>query len=389
VKKIVRTSTIAATMSIVLKGQLRYLNEYFDIIGITSKDDKHFRELQIRENVKMISVPMSRKISILKDILSLFQLIKIIKIEKPVIVHSITPKAGLLTMLAAKIAGVPIRIHTFTGLIFPSRTGVRRFFLLNLDRLICLCATNVYPEGEGVKKDLINNHVTNKKLKVIANGNINGINTDYFRDDYLPNKKEVICKIRKSYGIDENDIVFVFVGRINKEKGIRELIEAFNGLQKLGHKNTKLLLVGLIDDQRSSRSIDLLIKSNENILFLGRFDDVRPYYLIGDIYVHPSYREGFPNSVLEAGAMGLPSIVTDINGSNEIIRQNFNGLIVPVKSTGKLMEAMMILISNTHLRQSMSFNSRQNVEELYNNNIVWKGLLNEYNELLREKNMNK
>lgn len=164
--KIIRTATISVSLNSLLKGQLKFLNEYFNVVAVSGYNEK-LEEVQQREGVKIVDIPMSRKINLLQDLKSLFNLYFYFKKEKPTIVHSITPKAGLLTMLAGKLAGVPIRMHTFTGLIFPTYTGVKQKLLIRMDQLLCWAATHVYPEGKGVKNDLSRFKITSKPLKFL------------------------------------------------------------------------------------------------------------------------------------------------------------------------------------------------------------------------------
>src|SRR5690554_925374 len=174
-------------------------------------EDEHLKTVRKREKVKTISVKTERKISIFNDFRSLMKLYRVFKNEKPLIVHSITPKAGLLSMLAARFAGVPIRMHTFTGLIFPSKTGIMQKLLIQMDKVLCWAATNVYPEGNGVKQDLINYKITKKPLKVLANGNVNGIDTQYFDPTLFASTRNTL---RQDLNIPQDSFVFVFVGRL-------------------------------------------------------------------------------------------------------------------------------------------------------------------------------
>ena len=223
-KKIIRTSTIALSLNVLLKGQLSFLKKYYNVIAVAG-DDEDLRIVENREGVKTQNITMQRQIAPFKDFISLIKLYFYFKKEKPQIVHSITPKAGLLSMVAAYLAHVPIRIHTFTGLTFPTRSGEMQRLLVFMDKLLCSCATNIYPEGEGVKNDLINYNITNKPLKVLANGNINGVDFNYFD----PNLFSVgdNTRLKKELNIQSSDFVFVFVGRIVGDKGMNELVAAF------------------------------------------------------------------------------------------------------------------------------------------------------------------
>ncbi len=374
--KLIRTSTIAMSLDILLKGQLAFLNDYFHVIAV-SGEDYHLKNVAIRERVSTVSVLMSRTISPINDLVSLVKLYILFKKEKPLIVHSITPKAGLLSMVAAYFARVPIRIHTFTGLIFTNRTGLIKQLLMLMDSLLCKCATNIYPEGEGVKRDLIQYKITNKPLYVLANGNINGIDLEYFNSEN--NSELELGKLRTSLGINSNDFVFIFVGRIVADKGINELIAAFSKLSE--HKeNVKLLLVGPLEKNSNpiSKETVLEIHQNINIISTGYQDLVRDYFSLANVLVFPSYREGFPNVVLQAGAMGLPSIVSNINGCNEIIINNYNGIIIPVKNELTIFDAMQLLLEDESLCRKMKANARLNVESRFNQQAVWKAILDEY-----------
>lgn len=249
-----------------------------------------------------------------------------------------TPKAGLLSMLAAKMARVPIRLHTFTGLIFPTRTGLMQKLLIRMDQLLCWAATNIYPEGNGVKQDLIDYKITSKPLKVIANGNVNGIDLNHFDSTVITDEKKRV--LRESLNIGEDDFVFIFVGRMVGDKGINELVSAFTQMEC---QKSKLLLVGSYESELDPLLPEALreIDNNPNIIATGFQSDVRPYFAISDALAFPSYREGFPNVVMQAGAMGLPSIVTDINGCNEIIEEGTNGIIIPPKDVIALKNAML------------------------------------------------
>ena len=381
--KIIRISTVPISLKLLLQGQLKYLSHYFEIIAV-SAGGKELDDVRKNEEVKTISVPINRRISIINDVISLAKICKILRIERPQIIHSITPKAGLLSMIAGYLTNVPIRMHTFTGLIFPTKKGFFRWLLIFMDRILCLCATNVYPEGEGVRKDLLKYRITGKPLKVLANGNVNGINDDYFDPSYYNCEKKM--EIRKKLRINRDDFIFLFVGRLVSDKGINELIISFMEITK-SYENVKLLLIGPYEheiDPLHNETLKL-IESNNDIISLGYQSDVRPYFAISNVFVFPSYREGFPNVVIQAGAMGLPCIVTDINGCNEIIVNNENGIIIPPRNSDALREKMKFLIENVCFRNTLGKNARQMIISRYQQQIVWEALLKEYKNLLANK----
>lgn len=281
---------------------------------------------------------------------------------------------------------MPIRIHTFTGLIFPSRTGLLKKILIFCDKIICWAATDLYPEGEGVKRDLISFKITNKPLNIIAYGNVNGIDTSYFSPENFT--EEDALHLKDKLSIKYDDFVFLFVGRITREKGINELVQAFEEIC-LNSNNIKLLLVGPEEYENDllEEHVLNLINTNTNIVKVGFQLDVRPYFCISDCLVLPSYREGFPNVLLQAGAMGLPCIVTDVNGSNEIIKNDVNGTIVSVKDKSALYEAMQKMLNDIAFRSMLSAKSRGIIVSRYEQSYLCRSLLQEYIIKLNKNNI--
>jgi glycosyltransferase involved in cell wall biosynthesis len=283
-------------------------------------------------------------------------------------------------MMAGYLAGVPIRIHTFTGLIFPTRKGLLQKLLIFMDQVLCFCATNIYPEGQGVRNDLIRYKITTKKLQVLANGNVNGIDTHYFDPGLFSTTAKQ--HLKTTLGIGPEDFVFIFIGRLVGDKGINELIQAF---QQLSAETAavKLLLVGPfeanLDPLRSETVRE--ISANTNIISVGFQADVRPYLAISNCLVFPSYREGFPNVLLQAGAMGLPSIVTNINGCNEIIIEGENGTIIPVKDINAISTSMLKIVKDIDFRTKLEQKARKLILSRYKQEVVWEAILAAYQSL--------
>jgi glycosyltransferase involved in cell wall biosynthesis len=376
-RKLVRISTVPKTINALLKGQIKYLNQYYEVIVISSPG-MELNEINIREGVPVIPLFMYRRYSPLQDIISIIKMWLLLRKVKPYIVHSITPKAGFVSMIAAKLAGVPHRLHTFTGLIFPTSGGIKKHILMAADWLTCYCATKIIPESNGVKNDLLGAGITKKHLEVINYGNVNGVDLDYYSvtDEIIARAKN----IRNQYHIEENTTVFLFVGRIVKDKGIYELIKAFTTLD---NDHMHLMLAGNFEDKLDpiSPQIRQLINENKRIHLVGFLEDVRSVLKASDIFILPSYREGFPNVVLQACAMLVPCIVTDVNGSNEIIIDKYNGLVVPPKDVQKLRSAMLLLANDNYKRNEYALRSRCIVESKYEQKFLWKAILEVYNEL--------
>jgi len=384
-KKILRISTVPIYMNIVLKDQLKFLNKYFNIIAATSYDEKHYNEIQQREGIKMREIGLCRTISPFKDIKALIQLILLIKNEEPHLIHTHTPKAGLLGMIASYICRVPIRIHTVTGMPLMGVKGFKRKILLFVEKITYSLASHIYPNSKGLKSFIVQENLASEaKLKVLLNGSTNGVDFDFFNPNLLIPKQE----LREKNNLKKDDFLFLFVGRIAKEKGIEELVNAFVRLEKeFPNRNIKLMLIGKVETQYGILSKETLnlINTHLDILTPGRFDDVRPYYKMSDIFILPSYREGFPNAVLEAGAMGLPSIVTNINGCNEIITHNINGKIIPAKDEHKLYEVMKEMFLNDKGNKRMSKKAIEIIKERYSRKKMIQELKKEYNLLLNSK----
>ena len=360
-KKIIRVAAAPISLDILLRGQLQFLNNYYEVVGVASPDKEIHKKIAEREGVRTIELAIERRISPFKDLRALAKLYILFRKEKPDIVHSLTPKAGLLSMVAAWAAKVPVRIHTFTGLIFPWKKGYMSKLLKTMDQLTCIAATNIIPEGEGVRKELINICEANKLSKVLANGNINGVDVEYFKP---------ITKI------SDNTITrFVFVGRIVHDKGIEELKEAFERLD-----NVELVLVGPFEQEIDplSDSCYKWITQGNRVTSVGFKDDIRPYLAEADVFVFPSHREGFPNTPLQAGSMGLPTIATDICGCNEIIVNGITGLLIEPHNIDQLYQAMKSLVENTTLRKEMGLNARVHIVEKFSHQSVWDALLQFY-----------
>lgn len=377
--KIIRATTVPQSLDTFCRGLLKILNEKYEVVALSSPG-KEMKAIAEREGVRTIVVPMERHISPWKDLVALYRMIKVFRQERPMMVHSMTPKAGLLCMIAAWWTHVPVRVHTFTGLVFPTSKGLQRKLLMLTDSITCRCATHVIPEGEGVKRDLLDYGITKKPLRVLGFGNVMGVDMNYFS-----RRQEVMERARQLR--DDSCFTFLFVGRIVRAKGINELCKAFNQLSR-ENKSVRLLLVGPREDKLDPVSEDSLrmIESNPAITYVGEVlgEDLLSYYAAADCFVFPSYREGFPNTVLEAGAMGLPSIVTDINGSREIIVENENGYIIPPQDSDALLAAMCRMMSDSRRCTYMASHARNMIGCRFEQGFVRQCLFDFYDVIMPE-----
>lgn len=353
-----------------LEGQIKFFSQYFDVTAIAPLGE-NWDDL-VQQGGRCIPIKMSREISPISDMLTLIKLVKIFVKEKPTIVHTHTPKAGLLGMIAAWVARVPIRMHTVTGFPLMTAKGVKKILLRFTEKVTYACATNIYPNSPKMcNKILEMNLVRASKLQVIGNGSSNGIDTTYY-------SRDKVSPIPSRF-----EFTFGFVGRIFYEKGINELISAFVRLQKV-YPNIGLRLIGFMEEKLYpvEQWVKDEINTNSHIDFFGFQKDVRPFLLGCNAFVFPSYREGFPNVVMQGGALGLPQIVSDINGCNEIIIQNQNGIIIPPKDVEALYNAMKFFLENPAEITRMSNNARKMITDRYERTKIWELMLNEYNRLI-------
>jgi glycosyltransferase involved in cell wall biosynthesis len=376
-QKLIRITTVPLSLDKLLSGQLRFMSAHYEVIAVAAEKE-YLEKIGEKEEVRTFHLEMSRKITPLADLLAVIRLYFFLRNEKPFIVHSHTPKAGIVGMLAAKLAGVPHRLHTVAGLPLLEAKGFKRKLLDFVEKVTYTCATKVYPNSVGLKNIIIENkYCALAKLNVIAQGSSNGIDTAFFNPDLFSDEQNQ--HLKEKWGLTNENFVFIFVGRLVTDKGINEMVEAFQTIHKT-HDKAKLLLVGDYEadlDPLSSKTLEA-IEQNEAIVAVGFQNDVRPYFAIANALVFPSYREGFPNVVMQAGAMNLPCIVSDINGCNEIIQEGVNGTIIPVKNTAAIVDKMRLLVENTHHYAVLKSNARKMILSRYDQKVVWEAILDEY-----------
>ena len=383
-QKLIRITTVPISIEKLLENQPRFFSEYFNIT-LVSSDEKRLAKVASDQGVKYFPLEITRKITPLQDFRCLVRLVRFLRQEKPHFVHSHTPKAGIIGMLAAYIAGVPVRMHTVAGLPLMEATGVKRWILNMVEQITYFCSTHVYPNSRGLETFILQNKFCiPKKTKVLGSGSSNGIDTSYFDPEQVTQAQQLALKSELS--IEPKDFVFCFVGRLVKDKGVNELIDAFIQISKK-HLNAKLLIVGHteVDLDPLLPKTQHNIEFNERIIEVGFQKDIRPYLAIADLFIFPSYREGFPNVILQANAMGVPCIVSDINGCNELIKQRENGLIVPTKNSKILKEQMELLLENPNYLKASKAEIRNFIRSNFEREVFWELLLKEYKAL--EKNV--
>jgi glycosyltransferase involved in cell wall biosynthesis len=376
-KKLIRITTVPMSLHYLLRGQLAFMQANgFEVLAVSA--DGNERQAILDDGIDHTIIPFTRKITPLQDIRCLFMLIVLFRKVRPDIVHTHTPKAGLLGMLAAWICRVPVRMHTVAGLPVMEAKGVKRWVLIMTERITCYCASRVYPNSlrllHYMKEQLT---ISNCQLTIIGKGSSNGIDTTHY--SLTDSLREQGKAIRQQYSIPDNALVFGFVGRIVRDKGIGELIEAFRKIREV-RADSYLLLVGPLEqdlDPLSKEDLDFL-QSGDQVIMAGFKNDVRPWLVAMDVFVFPSYREGFPNVVMQAACLAIPCIVSDINGCNEILQQEETGLLVPPKNSDALFAAMNRLADDEVLRNTFAVKAREFVVEHFDQQYVWGEMLGEY-----------
>ncbi len=383
--KVVRITTVAISLRGLLRGQLRFMNQYFEVIGIASPGAE-LDEVRTSEGIRTYAVPMTRTISPFRDLIALVRLVRIFRRERPDIVHTHTPKAGTIGMLAAWICRVPVRMHTVAGLPLLERAGNERRLLNIVEKLTYKFATRVYPNSFGLMEIILTNgYAKRPKVKVIGNGSSNGIDAASYSLSEVSD--DAVTRTNSLCGITSGDFVYVFIGRVVKDKGIEELVSAFTKLNAR-FDNSLLVVIGTPEQELNpiGHSTDVSLRSHPRIRLVGEQKDVRPFLAVSKVLVLPTYREGLPNVPMQACAMGIPCIVTNVNGCNEIIQHEHNGLIVRAKDTNDLHSAMERIMIDRELYEGLASNARESVCTRYEQKNLWRCIKAEYDEYLENMN---
>lgn len=373
-KKICFIVALPGTAKSFLSDHIKRLSKHYEVYLVAnSRDDALANDLPI---VGYHVVDIQRKISLSHDIHALMQLTRYFREMKFDSVHSVTPKAGFLTALAGWLAGIRIRIHIFTGQVWATASGLKRRVLRFIDKIIARLNTHLLVDGEGQRQFLIKESVVSpKKARVLANGSISGVNLNRF----VPSK-DIREKIRSELGLSDK-VVFVFMGRLNRDKGVSELLEAFNRMAPKA-PNAFLLLFGSDEANYVAQFGGYENLNQTNFRYYGSTPTPQEHLQAGDVFVLPSYREGFGSSVIEASALGLPVICSDAYGLKDAMVEGETGLRCHVKDIESLYQAMMTLYLDSNLRNTQGENGKTRVKSNFSGEMVGKAWEQFYNELL-------
>lgn len=380
--KICHIASADMTVKFLLIPQLEFLiGQGYDVYVVYSKG-KWKKKIE-SQGIKVKNIEIKRKVSPLWDLVSVFQLFFYFRKEKFDIVHTHTPKPGLLGQLAAKMAGVPIIVNTVHGLYFNEDSSVfKKYFFVFIEKIAAICSDLIFSQNKEDIETIIKERITKReKLKYLGNGvSIEKFNSERFSVDFIEKKK-------KELGLKPNFKIIGAVGRLVREKGYLDLFKAFKKvLEKF--PDTILLIVGPKEPEKKDKFNPIVAKDygiEKNTIFLGQRVDVDELYSLMDIFVLSSHREGFPRTVIEASAMGKPVVATNIRGCREAVEDGKTGLLVPVKNPAKLAEVIIYLLENPEKAKQMGKNGRIKIVKEFDERLVFDRIKEEYQRLIGEK----
>jgi len=380
--RIARVSSVPFFVVTQLKNQIKTLGKFGAKVTVVCSDGPDVAHLNELAGVSCVTIDIPRSISPLRDILALIRLFIFFKREQIIIAHSTTPKAGLLTAIAAGLAGVPIRLHTFTGPRWVNMVGLKRWIVRASDKLVVMLNTRCYTDSLSQWQFLIDERVVaGNRLGAMAACSIAGVDITRFSSGHFSRNDNEI--MRQKLQIPVKSQVLLFLGRITVDKGVRELLSAFASIK---HQDNvpHLILVGPFE--KNSGAVDNICESEifkfPNVHAVGYSSYPESYLAIADILCLPSYREGFGTVVIEAAAMSVPTIGTDIDGLSDAVVDGKTGLLVPVRDIEALRRAIEKLLKNKQLRVQMGKAAKLRAQEEFDSEVINKLVVEEYNLLL-------
>ncbi len=383
--KIIRITTVPISLDLLLTDQMKFMKSKGIDVTMISNSGEQVDRLIKQQECPHIEVNLTRQITPIADLKALAHLIKIFKTHQPDIVHTHTPKAGLLGMIAAKFCSVPLRLHTIAGLPLMTATGLKKRILFQTEKITYWGAHKVLPNSKSLRSYMLQNRmIKEEKLAMIGKGSTNGIDIERFSLSKITDKEKESIKEKINY--TDSDFVIIAIGRVVRDKGIIELVHTFSKLSQ-EHPPIKLVLLGPMENQRAEENIPLdildTIDTHPRIIHINWSDQVEHYLSIANLLVHASHREGFPNVLLQAGAMGCPIVCSNIPGNIDIVEDQKTGLLYEVKNEEQMKKAMERAISKGEEAKKMATKlqgiiqqdfDRKNIHEeilhFYQNNFI-------------------
>ncbi len=347
----------------------------YDITVVTNTDHLDFLK-GMGLNIEVIPAPLERKILISRDVAALCKLYMLFRKRRFDAIHSITPKSGLLSMLAGLLAGVPIRTHTFTGQVWATRKGLKRRILKAADKMIALCATNILVDGRSQRDFLVREKIVSRSSShVLANGSMCGVDVERFCENPAARRK-----VRQAHHMAESDFVFLYLGRLNRDKGLADLARAFKELCAR-YPDIHLLIVGPDEEDMKSGLTAILSPCENRVHFKDYTEAPQDYMAAADVLCLPSYREGFGSVIIEAASAGVPSIGTRIYGLADAIEDGRTGFLYEPGNIGQLCDKMLRLLNDKELLARMGANARSRAIKDFSKEIVVAGMIDYYKKL--------
>ncbi|MCW5915835.1 MAG: glycosyltransferase [Ferruginibacter sp.] len=387
--RLVRMTAASMALKVSTRGQPRYMSQHgFDVTMISS-DGWELPAVIALEKVPHITVNLPRKLTPIADARAIWKLYRLFKQLKPHIIHTENLKANLCGLIAGWMAGVPVRIQTMAGLVSPTKKGIKGWMVRQAEIISCWFATDVWPNSYSSLEFMLKTRMVNpKKARVIGKGSTNGIDLERFNPDaILPQRLE---EIKKSIHWQPEDKILLFVGRMVREKGVEELVAAFEKIQTQ-YPNLKLVLLGPEEadlDPLSSATIQA-IQFNPRIIHIEWTDEVEYYLALSGLFVFPSYREGFPNVIMQAGAMKCPVVCARVFGNVDIIRDKENGILHEAQNTDALVEALHFALKNPGLTQKFSAQLYEEMVKDFDRYSIYKLYIKEYYSLVESRSNHK
>lgn len=384
VSRICLVATVPMPLTVFMGPHIRALGQHYDITIVTNGgadfDSMSSLSPLLGEGVSYLNLQIAREISVFADLLALIGLWRLFRREKFHVVHSITPKAGLLTMIAGLLAGVPVRIHWFTGQVWATRKGSGRWLLKALDRLLVACSTNLLADSPSQSKFLIQEGVIRSvQVTVLGQGSVCGVDTNRFQPNPVSRSK-----IREKLGIINTAVVALYLGRLKSDKGIPELASAFF-LAAQQRADLHLLLAGPDEEGMQALVAHNLSTVADRIHFVGLTKEPETFMAAADFFVLPSHREGFGASVIEAAACGIPTIGSRIYGLTDAIIDGETGLLVPVGDIAGFADAMIKLAMDRDFRLTLGEQALARVKRDFRQEALTDALLNYYAICFKQK----
>ena len=384
--KLLHVTNVPSTLAFI-SGQVGYMKLQGLEVEVLSSPGKSLLEFAENQQIKAYAVEMPRRITPLQDILALIHLWKYFRQIRPDIVHAGTPKGGLLGTISAWLAGTPICIYQMRGLPMMTATGYKRSLLWWSEKISCLLADQVLCVSLSLRDVAISEGLCPAvKIKVLLGGSSNGVDA---QERFNPAQIDVRTRIEicQQYKIPTDALVVGFVGRIVRDKGIIELTQAWTTLRE-EFPNLHLLIVGPFEPQDPiPLDVEHLLREDTRIHLTGRHQDTSPFYTAIDILTLPTYREGLPNTVLEAAAMQLPVVATSIPGCIDAVQDGITGILVPPHNAVALTDAIRVYLKNPELRKQHGQTGRINVLHNFKREAIWDALYQEYKQLLQAKKL--